>query len=99
MTRITQFLGLAARARKLVTGEELVIKGIQNRQILLVIISQDASDRTLKKTTDKCKTYGIPWVQFGDRNLLGAAIGKGPRVIIGITDSGFSNRLQQLISE
>lgn len=99
MTRATQFLGLAARARKLVTGEELVIKGIQNRQIQLVIISQDASSGTLKKITDKCKTYGVCWVQFGDRNLLGTAIGKGPRVVIGVTDSGFSQRLQQLISE
>jgi ribosomal protein L7Ae-like RNA K-turn-binding protein len=99
MTRVTQFLGLASRARKLVTGEELVTKGIQNRQIVLVIISQDASENTFKKITDKCRTYNVRWVQFGDRDLLGQAIGKGPRVVIGVTDSGFSARLQQLISK
>ncbi len=99
MTRVTQFLGLASRARKLVTGEELVTKGIQNRKIVLVIISQDASENTFKKITDKCKTYNVGWVQFGDRDLLGQAIGKGPRVVIGVTDSGFSARLQQLISK
>jgi ribosomal protein L7Ae-like RNA K-turn-binding protein len=99
MTRVTQFLGLASRARKLVTGEELVIKGIQNRQVELVIISQDASENALKKITDKCRTYNVPCIQFGDRDLLGQAIGKGPRVVIGVTDSGFSARLQQLISK
>jgi ribosomal protein L7Ae-like RNA K-turn-binding protein len=99
MTRVTQFLGLANRARKLVTGEELVIKGIQKRQISLVILSQDVSENTFKKITDKCKTNHVKWVQFGDRNLLGQAIGKGPRVVIGVTDSGFSAKLQQLISK
>jgi ribosomal protein L7Ae-like RNA K-turn-binding protein len=42
-------LGLCARARMLVTGEELVIKGVRNKSVALVIVANDASDGTKKK--------------------------------------------------
>lgn len=47
--KILQLLGLATRARKVVTGEELVIKEIQKGNAKLVILSSDASQNSRKK--------------------------------------------------
>lgn len=46
--RILNLLGLAMRARKLVTGEELVINEVRRGKVRLVILSEDASLNTKK---------------------------------------------------
>ena len=47
-------LGLANRARKLISGEELVVKEIRSGKAKLVFLSGDASANTEKKISDKC---------------------------------------------
>ena len=47
-------LGLANRAGKIISGEELVIKEIRSGKAKLVFFSEDASANTKKKITDKC---------------------------------------------
>lgn len=90
-------LGLCARARKLVTGEELVLKEIKKKQVFLVIIANDASPLTMKKFNDKCNFYNVPLKTFADRTQLGSAIGKYERVVIGITDEGFALKLLSIL--
>ncbi|MGO4887739.1 YlxQ family RNA-binding protein [Anaerobacillus sp. MEB173] len=92
-------LGLAARARKLVTGEELVVKDIRKGNLNLVLLSADASELTKKKITDKCNYYSVPCRIVSDRATLGEAIGKGERVVIGVTDIGFSKKLITIIDQ
>lgn len=90
-------LGLMNCARKLVTGEELVVKGIQQGTIYFVLLSEDASQNTKKKLIDKCTHYQIPYAIKGDRYTLGRAIGKEKRVVLGIADKGFAKLLQSQI--
>ncbi|MDQ0253671.1 ribosomal protein L7Ae-like RNA K-turn-binding protein [Evansella vedderi] len=90
-------LGLAYRARKVVTGEELVVKAIQKKKVFLVIVSEDASDNTKKKLKDKCTYYHVPLVIKGERRLIGSAIGKAERVVVGIEDPGFAKKIKTLI--
>ncbi|RKL69035.1 hypothetical protein CR203_03065 [Salipaludibacillus neizhouensis] len=90
-------LGLMQRARKIVTGEELVVKAIQKKRVVFVIIAADASDNTKKKVTDKCHYYEIPYIFFEDRYVIGQAIGKAERVTVGLVDKGFANKFRSLI--
>ncbi|WP_163101543.1 YlxQ family RNA-binding protein [Peribacillus alkalitolerans] len=90
-------LGLANRARKLISGEELVIKEVRNGKAKLVILSNDASNNTEKKITDKCSYYNVPVVKVEDRTQLGHAIGKDARVVIAVLDEGFANKLRTLL--
>ncbi|OIJ09944.1 50S ribosomal protein L7 [Anaerobacillus arseniciselenatis] len=90
-------LGLAARARKLVTGEELVVKDIRKKNVHLVIVANDASDLTKKKLQDKCKFYNVTLKFVADRQELGMAIGKHERVVIGVTDQGFAQKLLSIL--
>lgn len=95
--RVLSFLGLASRARKIISGEELVIKGIQNGRISLVIITIDASENTKKKISDKCTYYDVPYKIIFERDELGQSIGKFSRVVVGVTDNGISKQLMKLL--
>lgn len=96
---VYNMLGLAMRARQLVSGEGTVLQAIQKRQVSLVILAGDASERTTKKFQDKCKTYHIPLRSFGTQPSLGRAIGKPTRTVLGITDSNFSKRIVEMLEE
>ncbi|WP_312469332.1 YlxQ family RNA-binding protein [Neobacillus sp.] len=90
-------LGLANRARKITTGEELTVKEIRNGKAKLVLLSADASANTTKKITDKCNSYEVPFKMVEDRHLLGQAIGKEARVVVAVMDDGFAKKLITLL--
>ncbi|USK35731.1 YlxQ family RNA-binding protein [Bacillus sp. F19] len=90
-------LGLANRARKIVSGEELVIKEVRQCRAKLVLLSKDASENTAKKVHDKCSFYNIPVVSVPDRYLLGQAIGKDARVVVALVDAGFAAKMKTLL--
>ncbi|WCN39133.1 YlxQ family RNA-binding protein [Aneurinibacillus uraniidurans] len=99
MNKINQMLGLAQRARKIITGEELVVKAVRQGGVHLVILAEDAAANTRKKLTDKCTSYGVPCETYGDRGTLGQALGKEQRVVVGVTDAGFAAKLTQLLHQ
>jgi ribosomal protein L7Ae-like RNA K-turn-binding protein len=90
-------LGLANRARKIISGEELSVKEIRSRKAKLVLLSADASANTTKKITDKCKSYEVPYRLVEDRHLLGQAIGKEARVVVAVLDDGFAKKMMTLL--
>lgn len=89
-------VGLAYRARKCSTGEETVVKDIQQRKAKLVLLANDIGPQTRKKITDKCKTYDIPFVIVDDRETLANALGKSQRVAVAILDVGFATKIRSL---
>ncbi|NMH74881.1 YlxQ family RNA-binding protein [Bacillus sp. RO2] len=90
-------VGLATRARKTITGEELVIKEVRAGKAKLVLLASDASANTMKKLQDKCKYYNVPIRTVDDRYELGRAIGKDARVSVAILDEGFANKLLTML--
>ncbi|MBT2581946.1 YlxQ family RNA-binding protein [Planococcus sp. ISL-109] len=97
--KILQLLGLATRARKMITGEELVISEVRRGKAKLVILAEDASDNTRKKLQDKCKSYNVPVRIGANRYEIGHAIGKEARVVLAITDKGFAKKMTSLFDE
>ena len=96
---VLQMLGLAAKARKVVSGEELVIKEVRGGGAKLVLLAHDASANTAKKIQDKCSYYNVEFHVFGDRYDLGHATGKEARVALAITDIGFAKKMSSLLNE
>ncbi|KIL35325.1 50S ribosomal protein L7ae [Cohnella kolymensis] len=91
--KVLSRLGLAMRAGKLASGEEIVMKAIRSGEAKLVLLAGDASENTGKKIADKCASYGIPLRIGFTRQELGAAVGKPERVIFAVTDKGFADML------
>lgn len=93
MNNFYQLLGLASRARKCLTGEDVILNAIRNHRVSLVIVATDASSNTKKRYSDKCQFYNIPHVEIGDKEGLSQAIGQVNRVAVGISDQGFAEGL------
>lgn len=92
-------LGLANRARKIISGEELVLKEIKSGKAKLVLLSNDASFNTSKRIQDKCTYYEIPFRVVESREQLGHAIGKDARVVVAILEEGFAKKLSSMLEE
>ena len=86
-------LGLAKRAGKSVTGDELVLQ-ISKNQVVLVLLASDASNRTKKQMYSKCEYYGVEVIEHFNKEEISNAIGMHNRIAVGISDSGFSKLIK-----
>lgn len=59
LERLSSLIGLAQRAGKVISGEELVVKAIQHQQVILVFLANDAGPNVTKKVTDKSNYYNV----------------------------------------
>lgn len=94
--KLMNMLGLALRAGKLITGEEMTITAIRKQKVDLVIVAQDASDNTKKKVRDKSAYYQIPNFEALSKEEITQALGR-PRTVLGIADPGFAKKIAGLI--
>lgn len=92
MDKIYNLIGLAMRARKIVSGEELM-DAIRKKKVSLVILCEDASENTKKRYTDKCSFYEIDLITVDSSLKLNHAIGKSNRMAVGILDEGFKKSI------
>jgi len=96
MNNILNALGLAQRARALISGENIVLDAILNKKAKLVLVSNDISDGSLKKISDKSRTNEIELIQIDfDRYDIGKAIGKEFRVCLAVTDKNFVSMIKK----
>ncbi|MDB7100895.1 YlxQ-related RNA-binding protein [Enterococcus mundtii] len=89
-------IGLAMRAGKMITGEELTIGDIRRQKAKIVFVASDASENTRKKIKDKSSYYEVPCFELFSEEEITQMIGK-PRKVIGITDTGFAKKVKELI--
>ncbi len=52
---ILSLLGIAAKARKVVSGESMTEQAVKESRAYLVVVAKDASENTKKLFRDKCK--------------------------------------------
>ena len=89
--KVMGMLGLAKRARCLVSGEEKVLDTVRSRKSGAVILARDASDNTKKKFHDKCSYYGIRVFEYGTKETIGHAV-------VSLTDRNFAESIVRLLS-
>ncbi len=92
---VLSFLGLAAKAGKVKSGEFSTEKSVKTGHSFLVIVAEDASDNTKKMFRNMCTYYKTPLAIYGTKNELGAAIGKQFRASISIEDAGFAGSMSK----
>ena len=96
MNEFLNFLGIAVRARKIISGTEITINGIRSGEVKLVVMASDCSPRTKKDLHNKASYYNVPVVDTIGSDELKTAIGKD-RKVMGITDLGFAKRLKEIM--
>ena len=86
-------IGLARRARKVTMGTEITLNELRRHKVFLIVLANDASEATIKKVTDKAKTYACEVITSYNTEELSNVVGKQNIKVIGITDRGFSQLL------
>ena len=94
--KILGLIGLAARARKLCFGADSVEEKTKKGKVKLLIIAEDASNRTKDKFIKLANEKNIPIIIKEKIETLSKAIGKSNKAIIGIEDINLSNEIQKI---
>ena len=91
--KILSLIGLATRARKVVSGEFSTEKSVKSGRSRMVIVSEEASDNTKKMFRNMCTYYKVPYFEFGNKEELGHILGKQMRASLAVIDPNFSEAL------
>ena len=94
--KILGLIGLATRARKICFGSDSVEEKINKNKVKLLIIAEDASQRTKDKFKKMAEQKNVPIIVKGEIEILSKAIGKSNKAVIGIEDINLSNEIQRI---
>ena len=94
--KLSNLLGLAQRAGRLISGEELVMKAIQEGKVNFVFLANDAASNLTKKVTDKGHYYEVQVSTVFSTLELSTAIGRA-RKVVAVVDAGFSKKMRSLM--
>jgi ribosomal protein L7Ae-like RNA K-turn-binding protein len=93
---LLSLLGLAARARALALGTDMVRGAARDGKIGAAVLAGDASPTQARKLVPLLQARGIPFAVCSNQADLGAALGKGPISAVGIIDPSFARRAMEL---
>jgi len=94
--RLKNLLGLAQRARLLVSGNFAVNEALKANQVKLLILTKDASERTAKDYEKISAEKNLPLLRTLTKEELGQCLGKGERTIAAVLDTGFVKSIEKL---
>ena len=94
--KIIGLIGLAAKARNISYGADSVEIQVKKKKVYLIIVAQDASDRTKEKFKNISEKYKIPLMIVGKIEELSKAIGKSNKAILGVENLNLSKEIQKI---
>ena len=94
--KILGLIGFAAKARNIFFGSDSVEERTNKNKLKLLIVAEDASERTKDKFIKLSKERNVPIIVGGNIEMLSKAIGKNNKAIIGIENVNLSNEIQKI---
>jgi len=91
-----RMLGLARRAGKLVLGSDASADAVRGGKAYIVVVAEDASDRTKKLLHNKCHSFHVPLYEFSDCETLGMKLGKSAISVIAVSDKSFAKAISDI---
>ena len=95
--KILGLIGLSMKAGKITFGTEAVEEAIERKKIRLIIVTEDAADRTIEKFKKLAEDNKISFAKFGEKDSLSKAIGKENKVVIGVKDKNLASQIFERI--
>jgi len=95
---VFSLLGITQKARKLISGQDSVERGVNAKKVFLIIVAKDTSKNTRKKMKNLSARKNVPMFFWGQSGELGRAIGNEQRKVIGITDKGIAKEIYRRIN-
>lgn len=76
---------------KIISGMDAVCEVVQKQKAKLVIVAEDASEKSKKNIRYVCTNNGINVIELSTIEDISNAIGKKNKAIIGIIDKNFAD--------
>ena len=94
--KIIGLIGLAAKARNISYGADSVEIQVKKKKVYLIIVAQDASDRTKEKFKNISEKYKIPFIVWGKIEEISKAIWISNKAILGVENLNLSKEIQKI---
>ncbi|MGI5839588.1 MAG: L7Ae/L30e/S12e/Gadd45 family ribosomal protein [bacterium] len=88
--KVAALLGFAQAAGKIASGESGVRSAVLKKKARLVLLAADASPNTRKAFLNLITHRGVLLREYSTKGELGRMIGKAPRSVVAVLDSGFA---------
>ena len=96
---VASLLGLARRARKVVSGAEAVESAVKRHAARLVLTAADASASSVEKLRALAVEAGVACYSSFGKEELGAAVGGAHRAYVAVTDPRFAEALISVLTK
>lgn len=96
--KVYGLLGLTAKSGNIVFGTDACIDKIESKKVKLIIVAQNASEKTKKNIKFICDKNNTEMKIFGTIEKISKAIGKNNKAIIGIKNESLANEISKIIS-
>ena len=94
---LKNLLGLAQRARLLVSGSFAVEEALKVDRVKMLIVTTDANDSTVEKFEKISAEKSIPLVKVLTKETLAQCLGKDLRAVAAVLDDGFKKSIEKLL--
>lgn len=91
---LLRLLGLGHRARHLVVGVQAVRARLQDGSCHVVVLAEDASDRTLEKVARLATAKAVPTITGPSAAAIGAQLGMPPVMAVGVRDRALADGIR-----
>lgn len=91
-TKILNLLGLATRARKVISGQDFVLAELSKNPNNLLFIASDSGTNISEKIEKKAKSFPVILIKDFTAEELSKAVGKENRKLLLVTDKGFIDK-------
>lgn len=96
--RVFGLIGLCTKAGKISFGTDACTDLILKKKVDLVIVANDASERTKRNFDYICNNNNVKICFYGTIEELSKAIGKNNKAVIGIKNKDFANQIEKIIN-
>lgn len=97
VNKVYGLLGICSKAGKIISGTDIVLENLAKKKVKLVIVAEDASEKTIKNIKYYCDKENVELLIFGNIQENSKSIGKHNRAIIGILDKNLADNIKKVI--
>lgn len=91
-TRLLEDLRLALKAGAVISGGNTIEMELAGGRIVLLLLSDDASENTADRVQSWARRLNVPLVQALTQDEIGHVLGKDPRAAVAITAHAFARK-------
>lgn len=94
--RVGGYVGLAARARQIISGQALCRQALNSGKGHLIVLAEDVSEPIRARFTGLSQGKGVPMVIIGTKDDLGRWVGKSARSALLIRDVHLAEAIRKV---